>query len=67
MGSLRFKCRRDPSPWEMLTHQEVLKPMELWVSSPQGLGKGKDGRIEPTGGVREMRKQGEKQPLFSLH
>lgn len=49
MGSLRFKCRRDPSPWEMLTHQEVLKPMELWVSSPQGLGKGKDGRIEPKG------------------
>ena len=64
MGSLRLKYRRDSRPWEMLTHQEVLKPMELWVSSPQGLGKGKDGGTEPTGGVREERKQGGKQPVL---
>lgn len=64
MGSLRLKCRRHSHPWEMLTHQEVLKPMELWVSSPQGLGKGKDGATEPTVGVREESKQAGRQPVL---
>lgn len=65
LGKPQAEVQERPLPRDMVTHRELLKPVELWPSSLQ-LGKGKDGGTEPQGRSGSEKAGWETASLLSL-